>query len=450
MEPFSHGVTYTKESYSELYAKLPPDHQKILPKPEDIKADNITLMMADIPAGLADIIADITPIHGYDRRQGNYFLALLKKSGDTTRILFGSIPQYCGGDGHYSTANPSPATLIKAYQLDFRVAKQWLKLYNSEDKALTAKADLSLTGINFADVKRSRIRSKLSYIRGGNAPDLAFRDPVAYVTKMMLRYPGMFTGVGEITGIKEMVYQQLGKWKWRPDRAGNSRISSAWPTRPGRSSCSHNDFGNHGMSAAYRPSPAKQNYENLGGPKFVFSQPKYRQVQIVFAHTGIGRLVRPNDSPRSTNSRYIVKDWRWDEKTGKGSVYTGPGATTRTVTVSKDAPEHIHQLYDLFQAVPNARVDISWNDALSAYVELAQANPEAAKAVVQFFLDHRDRILFGSDTVKPVNEAHYNQALTTGSPLFAEIARRDPDAAFKIMRGNYDKALEVADNRVHT
>ncbi len=461
MEPFSHRVTYTKESYSELYAKLPADHQKILPHPDQIAVDNVTLMMADIPAGLADIIADIHahPM-GYDRRKGNYFLALLNKSGDTTRILFGSIPQYCGGDGHYSTANPSPATLVKAYQLDFRVAKQWLELYK-KNPAFAAKADLSLTGINFADIPRSRFRSRLSYLRGSNAPDLAFRDPVAYMTRMMLKYPGMFTGVGEITGIKEMVYPQLGKWRWKPEKSDKFQNFLGLANETGQVVVLHNDFGNHGMSATYRPSPAQQNYENLGGLKFVFSQPKYRQVQIVFAHTGIGRLVRPNDSPRSADARYIVKDWHWDEKTGRGSV-----VGQRTVTVSKNAPEHIHQLYELFQAVPNARVDISWNDVTQAYVELAQANPKAAEAakaaeaVVQFFLDHQDRILFGSDTVKPVTDGQYNQALITGSPLFAEIARRssldpdvisgkEPNAAFKIMRGNYDKALEVADNRVH-
>jgi hypothetical protein len=444
MEPFSHKVTYTKDTYAQLYAKLSPDRQKILPHPDSIGTDNVTLMMAEIPGGLEHIIADIhAHSMGYDRRKGNLFLALLNKSGSTSRILFGSIPQYCGGDSHYSTATPSKATMLKAYKLDSRVAKDWLRLYNkSGEPARAAKADLSITGMNFADIEVSATRRFLMRTRSRSG-ELAFRDPVAYMRRMMLKYPGLFNGVGEITGIKEMVFRQLGKWGWTAKSAKFQKFLS-FVNETGQVVVLHNDFGDHGMSASYRPSPAKQNYENLGLLKFVFSQPKYQQVQIVFAHTGIGRLVRPNDKTSPTGRRYVIKDWQWDDKTGEGRV-----VGERTVDVSKDAPEHIHQLYQLFEAVPNARVDISWNDVTQAFVDLAQANPKAAESVVQFFLDHQNRIMFGSDTVKPVNEAHYNQALTTGSPLFAEIARQSPDAAFKILRGNYDDALRIAEVRVH-
>jgi hypothetical protein len=47
---------------------------------------------------------------------------------------------------------------------------------------------------------------------------------------------------------------------------------------------------------------------------------------------------------------------------------SGDGSGTRCQrerTVIVTAPEHIHQLYQLFEEVPNARVDISWSDVIT-------------------------------------------------------------------------------------
>jgi hypothetical protein len=450
MEPFSHSITYTRDSYKQLYDSLPVDRRIGLPKPEDLaqlKVDNVTLMLAEVPAGLEHIIADVhAHSMGYDRRAGNYFLQLLEKSGDTTRILFGSIPQYCGGDGHYSTATPAKGNLKKAYKLDERVARDWLELYTSKNEAdrnLAAKADLSITGVNFRDTQFHRIHTWRRQ---------AFRNPVKYMTRLMLKYPGMFVAVGEITGIKEMVTRQIKGWDWNVG-SGKFRNFLSFVAKTGQLVVLHNDWGDHGISAQRRPSAAKQEYEHLELLKFVFSRPEYRNVQIIFAHTGIGRLVRPNNTTRATDQTYTIKKWVWDPKTGEGRVDV---LGSRTVVVSKHAPEHIHQLYKLFEDVPNARVDISWNDVTQAYLDMMQVDPAAADAVVDFFLDHQDRIIFGSDTVKPVNKGHYNQALETGAPLIAAIARKSraagftgkDNAAYKILRGNYEDAIRIAETRV--
>ena len=468
MELFSRKVSYTKETYAELYELLPPERKtgpNAFPRPEDIRVDNITLMLAEVPAGLEDIIADIhAHSMGYDRRKGDYFLALLNKSGSTSRILFGSIPQYCGGTGHYSTATPSHATMVKAYKLDGRVVNDWLMLYY-EDPAKAAKADLSITGVNFRDNQpffklppardlfRHPLKSAGEMIDQTNhaldetalrwsAMRQSFRDPVGYIKRMMLKHPGFFVAVGEITAIKEMVTRQLGPWTWNvgTDKFGRflSLMNETWQIVN-----LHNDFGQHGKSAAGRPSPAKQGYEHLRRVKYRFSQPQFRNVQINFCHTGVGRIVRPNDDPRATDRTYKVHTYKWDVEMGEGYI-----AETKTVTVSKHAPEHVHQLYELFEAVPNAVADISWNDVSQAYNDMMQASPEAAKAIVQFFLDHHKHITAGSDTVKPVNEGQYNQAVVLASPLFAEIARRDGDAAYSILRGNYEDKIYVAERGV--
>jgi hypothetical protein len=248
----------------------------------------------------------------------------------------------------------------------------------------------------------------------------------------------MFPAIGEITGIKEMVTRQLGGWRWNVGSQKFQKFLSL-ANQTGQVVVLHNDWGEHAESAAGRPSAAKQHYEHLSLLKYVFSRPEYRNVQIVFAHTGIGRLVRPDDEMSTPTREYTIK--KFDPKTGQ--VDESSPAAKKKIT----APEHIHQLYQLFEAVPNARVDISWNDVTQAYTHLMQTDSAAAKAVVDFFIDHQDRILFGSDTVKPVNPGHYNQALMTGAPLFVDITRRDPDAAFKILRGNYDDAMKLAYQR---
>ena len=95
-------------------------------------------------------------------------------------------------------------------------------------------------------------------------------------------------------------------------------------------------------------------------------------------------------------------------------------------------------------------------------MDLMHADPALADAIVQMFIDLQDNLLFGSDTVKPVNSPQYHQSLMTGAPLLAEIVRRDIEraggvdklteknsAAFKILRGNYDAAMETAYARVY-
>jgi hypothetical protein len=415
MERHMRSVTYTAQSYEEIRALLPEKLQDKLPeKLSSFEVDSMTRKLAEVPPGLEKFIADIhSHPMGYDRRAGNRIEALVDKIGEFGRILSGSIPQWCGGDSHYSTSAPSKGTMKGAYALDQRAYKDWMEIYaGNPEKA--AQVDLSITGVNFADT----VRLAKLFPNPDAILHQGFRDPVAYIKEILLQIPGMFPVVGEITGIKEMVSRQLGGWRWN---VGNQKFLDflSLASETGQIVLLHNDWGEHAESAAGRPSAAKQFYEHLDLLKSVFARDEYENVRIVFAHTGIGRLVRPND-------RMVDPD---------------DGEET---DLPNGIPEHIYQLNQLFKVVPNARVDISWNDVTQAYTHLAQVSERAAEAVINCFIEHQDRIFFGSDTVKPVNKGHYNQALMTGSPLFVEIARRDPDAAFKILRGNYDDLMKLA------
>jgi hypothetical protein len=241
-------------------------------------------------------------------------------------------------------------------------------------------------------------------------------DPVTHTLNMWKRYPGVFSLFGEITANKELVGQALGAGKWDISNPKFKRWLDFLATQNIKAPIVlHSDWGHAGLNEAGRPAAVQMAYENIPEIVRVFGEAKYRDLNVIFAHTGIGRYVRPNAR--------LVEVSAIDRSTGQ--------------RVTRHVPEPIAMLYQVAEKVPNAKFDISWNDVTQAYAD----SPELKKALVDFIVDNQDRVLFGSDTVKPVNTGHYNQALYTAAPIFAEIARQDPEALWKLLRGNSEKLL---------
>jgi hypothetical protein len=241
-------------------------------------------------------------------------------------------------------------------------------------------------------------------------------DPVAHTVNMWRSYPGAYSEFGEIPEDKELVGQALGAAKWDVSNPKFKRWLDFLATHNIRAPIVlHSDWGHAGLNEAGRPAAVQMAYENLPEIVQVFGEAKYRDLNVIFAHTGIGRYVRPNAR--------LVEVSAIDRSTGQ--------------RVTRHVPEHIAMLYQVAEKVPNAKFDISWNDVTQAYAD----SPELKMALVDFIVDNQDRVLFGSDTVKPVNTGHYNQALYTAAPIFAEIARQDPEALWKLLRGNSEKLL---------
>jgi hypothetical protein len=90
---------------------------------------------------------------------------------------------------------------------------------------------------------------------------------------------------------------------------------------------------------------------------------------------------------------------------------------------------------------PNVHFDISWNDVGEAYV----FNPRMGDALVDFVIEHPDRVLYGSDSVKPPNGAFYHHNKTVLEPLLDRIDERSPLAAWLLERGNYERLFNGAD-----
>ncbi len=384
------------------------------------KVDDATVKLSRVPGGLEEVSNDIH-VHsmGYDRRSGEWFTALTVKAGENTRLLFGSIPQFCGGDVHYSTFSPSQSNLKRAQLLDDRVVSDFKKLFTTDKIVdpktgevlgtgieLAAKADLSLTGFDFSRVGK--------------------QDAVAYGRHHMLNDPGLFNFIGEVTGVKENVSKQLQDYAWDVNsRKFQDYLEFANET--GQGVLLHHDWGKHRNDPTDgRPAGTKMNYEYFDDIVRVMGQEKYRDVNFVMAHTGIGRYVRPDDV--MVTKEVVVKDL-------KGNI-----VEEKTVTTAR----HIHKLYEFFEKVPNARADISWNDVAQAYTD----SPQLREGLVQFVVDNKDRLIFGSDTVKPETSAHYNQALNSGAGFMLDIARKDPGALKQLLRGNYDTVMSDAQTRV--
>jgi len=389
---------YSEDTYRRIYGMLSPEVRALLPnEPGTFKPDEMTLRLAQVPGGLEKVIADIhAHMLSYARESGDYLSLIIGMSGMYQRVLFGSIPQFCGGDTHWSNANPSPASMRNAAELDARAIQDFYTLF-ARDPAQAAKADLALTAFDFSDA--------------------GTMDNIAYALDYMLKHPGMFAFIGEITGKKESVSIQLGPFGWNV-KSEKFQSFLRFAAETGLGVLLHYDWGEHPINDLNgRAQAGITRYQNFEELVEVLGRPEFRNLNIVLAHTGIGRFVRPDS---------------------KLAPFTRPDGSTVML------PEHIHKLYELFERVPNARADISWNDVTQAYAD----SPNLREGLVQFVVDNQDRLLFGSDTVKPANSGQLHQALNTGSPIFVEIARRDPIAAWKLLRGNYETVMADAYSRV--
>jgi Domain of unknown function (DUF4781) len=317
------------------------------------------------------------------------------------------IPQLCGsGHAHYSNFDPSTLSMRNREWLDKVAQEEWLRLFKAETtRSIAAKIDVGIIGLDFSDKGR--------------------RSPVDRLDELALKYPGVAWSVGEVTAHKEMVSIQEGDYAWTPESPRFQEFLKKIAVS-GHMLLLHNDGGKHGIDPdTGRPAAAKTQYEYLGelirGLGNAEKHPWRSDINVVIAHTFFGRYVRPND----TSMKREVK----------------VGGIRKTIRV----PEHIFRMYQVAEKIPNARFDISWNDISQAY-----AHPNLRKHLINFILDYPDRVLFGSDTVKPVNAGHYNQGLYTILPVLADLARRPGgrDALWMVLRGNYETLRDNAQTRV--
>jgi len=224
-------------------------------------------------------------------------------------------------------------------------------------------------------------------ITGFNPTDMYAAD---HIRRVLERFPGVFTGIGEFTIHKEFVSSKIaGDVASLTDPALDRILDFAAET--GLVVILHNDID--------RPMAAK------GAEPVFLTQIKdlfrrHPKTSIIWAHVGLGRIVHPVDQ-----HVFMLE------------------------TMLKD-PDFDHVCFD-----------ISW-DEVAKYVV---ATPEATRRTAELLNRYPDRFLFGSDTVAPSSPEKYFAVFEMYQPLWEQLT---PEASQKVRMGNYQRLFDEGRRRV--
>jgi predicted TIM-barrel fold metal-dependent hydrolase len=235
--------------------------------------------------------------------------------------------------------------------------------YRSLSKAEQARFDPMITGFDPADMY---------------AAD--------HIRRVLLTFPGVFSGIGEFTIHKEFVSSKVsGEVASLTDPALDRIL--AFATEAGLAVILHNDVD--------RPFAKKGS-----SPKFLAQLKelvaRHPKATIIWAHTGLGRVIQP------------VQD-------------------------------HVGMVESLIEdpAFANLSFDISWDEV----AKYAVSSPEATRAAANMLNRHPERFLFGTDTVAPKEAAAYFAVYDMWKPVFELV---DKAALEKVLRGNYERIFDKA------
>lgn len=224
-------------------------------------------------------------------------------------------------------------------------------------------------------------------ITGFNPTDMYAAD---HIRRVLVTFPGVFSGIGEFSIHKEFV---------------SSKVAGEVATINNKALDRILDFaGEVGLPAILHcdvnvpfPKPDQDPYiVKMLGELFA----RHPETTIIWAHVGLGRVVRPLEDQAAMVERAI----------------TTP------------ALNHVY-------------FDLSWDETAKYIVE----SPETVAKVAQLINRHPDRFLYGSDEVAPTERDAYLKTYTLYGPL---LARLTPEARELFLKGNYERIFDAARLRV--
>jgi predicted TIM-barrel fold metal-dependent hydrolase len=239
--------------------------------------------------------------------------------------------------------------------------------YRSLSKEEQARFDPMITGFNPADMYGAE-----------------------HIRRVLLTFPGVFSGIGEFTIHKEFVSAKVaGETASLLNPALDRILDFAGDV--GLVVLIHNDmdvpFAKEGAEPAY-----------LAQMKELLK--RHPKTTIIWAHTGVGRVVRP------------VK---------------GHAAILENILAD---PQMKHVYFD-----------ISW-DEVAKYIT---ATPESLQISANLINRYPDRFLFGSDVVAPTSQEQYLQVYNQYGPLWKLLSQ---EASEKVRKGNYEHLFDAARPKV--
>ena len=224
-------------------------------------------------------------------------------------------------------------------------------------------------------------------ITGFNPTDMYAAD---HIRRVLTVFPGVFTGIGEFTIHKEFVSAKVaGGVASLLDPALDSILSFAGQV--GLLVIMHNDvdvpFAKPGSPPAY-----------LDQIRALIK--RHPQTTIIWAHTGVGRVVRP-------------------------------------------VTHHVKMLEAMLgdPAFSNLYFDLSW-DEVAKYIVANDSSLAAASSLVNRF---PDRFLFGTDALSPADTQSYFRTYDIYRPF---LERLTPATRAQLLRRNYERLFGAARQRV--
>ncbi len=219
-------------------------------------------------------------------------------------------------------------------------------------------------------------------ITGFNPTDMY---AAAHIRRVLLTFPGVFSGVGEFSVHKEFVSSKIeGDVASFYDPALDSILDFC--AEVGLVTIFHNDIDNP------FPKPGKPNY--LSGMQDLIK--RHPKTTIIWAHVGVGRIVAP------------LKDML----TPFEQMLSDP-------------------------AYNNLYIDISW-DEVAKYIV---ASATSLSNSVYLINKYPDRFLFGTDNVAPTNQEKHLQIYHIYDPLWRMLT---PETREKILKKNYERLFDKA------
>jgi hypothetical protein len=220
-------------------------------------------------------------------------------------------------------------------------------------------------------------------ITGFNPTDMYAGDHIKRVLKL---FPGVFTGIGEFSIHKEFVSAKIAGEKASLTNPALDRILDV-AHETGLVVILHNDID--------MPFPKS------GQPPYLLKQivdlfRRHPGTTIIWAHCGVGRIVRPVPEQLKIVEQLILQD-----------------------------PELKHVC-----------IDISW-DEVAKYIV---SSPQTIEATARTINAYPDRFLFGTDEVAPPTQEKYVKVYNMYAPLLAKLT---PEARKKLLKENYARLFDA-------
>jgi Amidohydrolase len=234
-------------------------------------------------------------------------------------------------------------------------------------------------------------------ITGFNPADMYGVD---HIRRVLQVFPGVFTGIGEFSIHKEFVSSKVAGETASLTNPALDRVLD-FAAESGLVVILHND-----IDMPFAKTDAEPVY--LTQTKDVLR--RHRNASIIWAHTGLGRIVHPIQVSAETAER---------------------------------DPNYIGVVEAMLMDPTLAHVnfDISWDEV----AKYAVASPQATARVATVLNRYPDRFLFGTDTVAPASAAAYFAVFDMWEPVWRQLT---PDASLKVRKGNFERIFNEGRRRV--